>query len=767
MESAMEKTPVHVRTIGRNCAAITSETDAFVQDVFRVACENNQVEGRIAVLAIGGYGRCELAPFSDLDILLIHEKRKIDKAFLNSFWYPLWDSGRKIGHAVRTPKQTYSMIRSDLETATAIVTARVVAGDPLFGRRVIEKSTAKLRKQGREWLGELRARVMERHQTAGEVAYLLEPDLKNGRGGLRDIQAIRWAHAIGLSVSEADLRRLDECNEILLTVRTALHLVTGRAGDVLHLQDQGSVAIEAGFSSDDELMAAIATVARQVMWISDEMWARLDPPATNGLRTMGLAPGVALINGEVHLADDADPTTDPTLVLRIATASARTQCRIDRDSLDRLGRFSRTWPAPWPAGASDDLVALLLEGERAIPVWEALEQRDLISRVLPEWSAVRCKPQRNAFHRFTVDRHLWQTAANAATLASMVTRPDLLVLAALFHDLGKGHPGDHTEAGLMLFHEIGPRMGLNAEDVRIVTTLIEHHLLLPDVATRRDIADDATITYVAKCVGTTTTLQLLYALTQADALATGPTAWGAWKAELVDTLVERTEHVLIGNPIDSATWRLFPDAETLEIMAQRIRHIQARDCTVTMVCPDQPGLFSAVAGVLAVHGLDILSAEAHSDEQGMAASRFHLRIAPADGWAEVLNDIHRAFDAELDIDARLGERAATYSRRKQESALGPQPPAVFFHDEASSNATVVEVHAPDRVGLLRAITRVFMQHELDIRHARIVTLGDNVVDTFYLCERDGRKIRGAERRRSLEEAILNAQSFDLGYGESA
>jgi [protein-PII] uridylyltransferase len=767
MESAMEKTRVHVRTIDKNCAVITSETDAFVQEVFRIACENNQVAGRMAVLAVGGYGRCELAPFSDLDILLIHEKREIDQAFLNSFWYPLWDSGRKIGHAVRTPRQTYSMIRSDLETATAIVTARVVAGDPDFGRRVIEKSTAKLRKQGREWLGELHARVLERHQTAGEVAYLLEPDLKNGRGGLRDIQAIRWAHAVGLGVSEADLQGLDECNEILLTIRTALHLVTGRAGDVLHLQDQGAVASEAGFSSDDELMAAIATVARQVMWISDEMWARVDPPAINGLRTTGLAPGVALINGEVHLADDADPTTDPTLVLRIATASARTQCRIDRDSLDRLGRFSRTWPAPWPAGASDDLVALLLEGERAIPVWEALEQRDLISRVLPEWSAVRCKPQRNAFHRFTVDRHLWQTAANAASLASTVTRPDLLVLAALFHDLGKGHPGDHTEAGLMLFHEIGPRMGLSAEDVRIVTKLIEYHLLLPDVATRRDISDDATITYVAKCVGTTTTLQLLYALTQADALATGPTAWGAWKADLVHTLVERTEHVLIGNPIDSATWRLFPDAETLEIMAQRTRHLQARDCTVTIVCPDQPGLFSAVAGVLAVHGLDILSAEAHSDEQGMAASRFHLRLAPADGWAEVLNDIHRAFDDKLDIDARLDERAATYSRRKQESALGPQPPAVFFHDEASSNATVVEVHAPDRVGLLRAITRVFMQHELDIRHARIVTLGDNVVDTFYLCERDGGKIRGAERRRGLEEAILNTQSFDLGYGESA
>ncbi|MFZ9919230.1 MAG: [protein-PII] uridylyltransferase [Ilumatobacteraceae bacterium] len=756
---ALAATPVHA------WQQLAHDTDVLLRSLFDDAVDLHRPRGTMALLAIGGYGRRELAPFSDLDLLLVHSRRNIDASFVRALWYPLWNEGRKVGHAVRTPKQTYSMIRSDLDTATALVTARVVAGDATFGQRIIDKCNATLRKQGRKWLGELHARVLARHETAGEVAYLLEPNLKDGLGGLRDIHAMWWAHQVGLGMSDADLRVLSECNDTLLKIRTALHCITGRPGDVLHLQDQSAVASKAGFSNDDNLMETIATVARRVMWISDETWARLDPPANRTFRMVALAPGVELVNGEVHLADDVDPATDPTLVLRVATAAARTQRRIDRDSLDRLGRFSRNWPTPWPAGASDDLVALLLEGERAIPVWEALEQRDLIGRIVPEWSAVRCKPQRNAFHRFTVDRHLWQTAANAAALAASVTRPDLLVLAALFHDIGKGYPGDHTEVGIALFGNIGPRMGLNVDDVQTVTKLIEHHLLLPDVATRRDVSDDSTIAYVAKCVGDTTTLQLLYALTQADALATGPTAWGNWKAELVRTLVERTGQVLAGHSIDSTTWRLFPDAETLEVMARRLRHVQMQEDAVTVVCPDQPGLFSAVAGVLAIHGLDILGAEAHSDEQGMAASRFRLRTAPPYGWAGVIHDIHQAFDGELNIDARLHERATTYSRRKQESARGPQPPVVLFHDEASSNASVVEVHAPDRIGLLRDITRVFIEQELDIRHARVATLGDNVVDTFYLRERDGRKITGTERKRQIEHAILSVQSPEFGYGE--
>ena len=736
--------------------SLSGQADAILRELFAAAVVTHAPRGRLALLAVGGYGRRELAPFSDLDVLLIHEQKLLDAEFAQSLWYPLWDMGRKVGHAVRTPKEALAMIRTDLDTATALVTARVVAGDVEFGQHIIDKCRSRLRKQGRAWVHELHARVLERHTNAGEVAYLLEPNLKDGLGGLRDIHAIWWAHEVGFGISDADLRELGECNDALMRIRTALHHTTGRPGDVLHLQDQGPVAREAGFRDDDELMARIATVGRRVMWITQEVWARLDPPRNRSKHAQPIAPGVTLINGEVHLENEADPTTDPTLVLRVATAAARLDCRIDRDSLDRLGRFARTWPSPWPAGASDDLVALLLEGEGAISAWEALEQRDLVSKVIPEWAAVRCRPQRNAFHRFTVDRHLWQTAANAARLSDRVTRPDLLVIAALFHDLGKGYPGDHTEVGLRLFAEIGPRMGLSNDDTRTVMTLIEHHLLLPDIATRRDVSDDATISFVAERVGDAVTLQLLDTLTEADALATGPTAWGAWKQGLVRMLVTRVQQVLSGENIDTSTWRLFPDATTLETMARGERNIHPHRDAITVVCPDRPGLFTSVAGVLAVHGLDILSAEAHSDAQGMAASRFHLREAPIDGWDAVERDIHAAFNGELDVGARLVERAATYTRRKQESARGPQPAFVRFDDAASSNATVVEIHAPDRIGLLHAITTVFAQAHLDIRHARIATLGDNVVDTFYLCEQDGGRLTDEARRASLQRALLTS-----------
>jgi len=734
--------------------SLTDSTDREVRRIFTEAVATHRPPGRVALLAVGGYGRRELAPFSDLDLLLVHESKRLDHGFAQALWYPLWDDGRKVGHAVRTPRETYSLIRDDLDTATALVTARVVAGDEQFGERVIAKVRSHLRRQGRSWLAELHGRVKERHRTAGEVAYLLEPDLKDGLGGLRDIHALWWASAVGFTIAEADARVLRECNTVLMRIRSALHRTTGRPGDVLHLQDQAAVAREAGYEHDDALMAAIASVGRQVMWISDETWARLDPPAQRSRRKAPIAPGVALLNGEIVLEDDADPADDPTLVLRVATAAARSGARIERDSLDRLGRFTRAWPSPWPAGASDDLVALLLEGERAIPVWEALEQRDLISRVLPEWAAVRCKPQRNAFHRFTVDRHLWQAAANAATLAGRVARPDLLVLGAMFHDLGKGYPGDHTEAGLQLFADIGPRMGLSDDDVRTIMKLIEHHLLLPDVATRRDVSDDATVSFVAEQVGDVATLHLLAALTEADALATGPTAWGGWKQELVRTLVSRVEQRLSGEAADVATWKLFPDATTLASMAGGERDVRADDDTITVVSPDRPGLFTSVAGVLSAHGLDILNAEAHSDEQGMAASRFRLRTAPRDGWGDVIRDVNAAFDGSFDIDERLRERAVTYSRRRQESALGPQPPQVRFDDRVSSNATVVEVHAPDRVGLLRDVTRVFANQGLDIRHARVVTLGDNVVDTFYLTERDGGLLDDSRRRDELTRSLL-------------
>ena len=742
------------------CSSLSEATDHLLHHLFDAAVAQFSPKKPVALVAVGGYGRGEMAPYSDLDVLLLHDgEKKIDE-FASSLWYPLWDLGLKVGHAVRTPKETRKLGDDDLDTSTALVTARWVAGDEALARGVIGEARERWRDRGRDSLKEVHKRVLERHATAGEVAFLLEPNLKEGLGGLRDIHALWWAIEAGLVLSGGDKQELRRANEVLLTTRVALHCLARRAGDVLRLEDQDAVATLVGCASADALMADVAAAGRKVAWIADEAWARIDPPPNAGDPPRRLAPGVELRAGEVHLDETADPAVDPTLVLRVATAAARLGARIERESLNRLGELTPVWPDPWPAGARDDFVALMLEGERAIPVLESLDQRDLISKVLPEWQPVRSKPQRNAYHRFTVDRHLWQTVANAAALASKVSRADLLMLGAWFHDLGKGYPGDHTEVGVELFARIGPRMGLSSEDTVIISALIEHHLLLPDTATRRDLSDDATITGVATAVKNAVTLELLCALTEADSKATGPSAWSDWKAGLVYELTERVDHVLGGGDVGEVTWKLFPDADVLEMMAEGRFAVGTSETSITVVSPDRPGVFSKVAGVLALHGLGVLGAEAHSDEQGMAASEFRVQPPEHDAieWLRVTESIERALRNELALEARLAERAETYKGRRVLTAVPPAPPSVRFDDAASSNSTLLEVRAPDKVGILHNITKTIADMGLDIRHARVQTIGNEVVDTFYVRTSAGDKVSDPAHRAEVTKALLHAVS---------
>jgi [protein-PII] uridylyltransferase len=739
------------------CNALSDVTDAWLNEIFIAATAGEKKRDDIVLIAVGGYGRRELAPHSDLDILLVHKSVKNIGDIASKMWYPIWDAGVKLGHAVRTPKETIQLCSTDLDTATALVTARVIAGNQKLGNELISEASSSWKKNGRQWLVQLHRRIIELYAKDGEVAFLLEPNLKEGLGGLRDIHALQWAVDAGLELSSDDRRQLTRCNDILLRVRVALHRHVGRASEILRLEDQAPVAPMAGYATDDQLMAAIAEVGREVAWIADEAWAQLDPPADRSPIAQPLAPGVHLLNGEIHLDDAVNVADDPTLLLRVATAAARLGARIDRASLNRLGESSPQWPDPWPAGASDDLVALLLEGEAAIPVLESLDQRNLLVRVLPEWASVRSKPQRNAFHRYTVDRHLWQTVANAAELVHRVVRPDLLVLAALFHDLGKGYPGDHTEVGIELFAEIGTRMGMPESDQRIISLLIEHHLLLADTATRRDLSDDATITMVAGHLQSTVVLDLLHALTQADSLATGPSAWSDWKAELVALLVERARHVLGGGDMTEVMWRLFPDASVLELMATGEIAIRTQPDRVTVVSPDKPGTFSRVAGVLSLYNMDVLGAEAHSDEQGMAASEFRVSSQHGDiDWEPIENNLRLALSGRLALDSRLADRAANARPRRATSALAPAAPTVRFDDSASSNATFLEVRAPDMVGVLHRITKAIADCGLDIRHARVLTLGNEVVDSFYVREPNGGRINDEAYKNEISRAILHS-----------
>jgi [protein-PII] uridylyltransferase len=749
------------------CQAWSDDVDGWMAGLFEAALASRSDHTGIALVAVGGYGRRELSLQSDVDLVLLHDGRGGDlRRVADQIWYPIWDDGLKLGHAVRTVDQALALAAEDLDTATALLDSRHLGGDEQLTLDLRAKAEALWRKRSRRFLPKLADRVRRRHDRFGEVAFLLEPDLKEGWGGLRDVQALRWAQASHSIMWEGDPDRLDAAYDVLLTARVELHRRTGRPGDKLLLQEQDAVARALGYPQADDLVRALAHAARTVAWTSDDAWSRIESGLAGPLgrlrRRRPISDDLELRDGEVHVTAEADVDGDPSLALRAAAAAATRDTRIHRASLARLAAGKPQVPEPWPEKVRQAMVDLLLAGTSAVPLLEALDQLGIWERYLPEWPVVRAKPQRNVYHRFTVDRHLWEAATQAASLADRVERPDLLVLGALFHDIGKGLPGDHTDNGVTLLEtSIGPRLGLDPGDVDVLVSLCRHHLLLPDVATRRDLDDPATSDAVAVAVGSPQVLRLLGALTEADSIATGPAAWSNWKAELVGALVTRVEHVLAGGrPHEVAD--PFPTATQRELLAAGEPVTAGEGPLLTVVCPDRPGLFNRIAGVLALRGLDVLEAAALT-EGTTALAVFRVeptfdRGAPAGSavdWPPVLDDLGKALDGRLALRARLAERARRYARRPVLAAVHAEP-EVLVDLAASDDATVVEVHATDGVGVLYRITRAIADLDLGIVSAKVQTLGPRVVDSFYLRDAQGRKFNDRAVLAELERAILHA-----------
>jgi [protein-PII] uridylyltransferase len=533
----------------------------------------------------------------------------------------------------------------------------------------------------------------------------------------------------------------------------------------LLLQEQDVVGRVLGLADGDELMARVAAAARSIAWTSDIVWHRYEQSRRRTRkireRPRTVAPGVILDERTIHVDEDFAIDTDPVLPLRVAAAAALHRAYVSRESLERMARETPPMPARWPDDARFLLTDLLLVGHPAIPVIEALDQLGLWHRMIPEWEPCRSKPQRNAYHRFTVDRHLCEAAAQAAALVDRVDRPDLLVLGALLHDIGKGYPGDHTEVGIQLVDRIGARMGYSDDEVAVLTSMVRHHLLLPDVATRRDLDDDGTIRSVAVQVGNVETLELLAALTEADSIATGPAAWGSWKEDLVSELVRRTAHSLRGGDVQEMKDAPFPTDEHRVLLARRQLIIDGAGDTVTVIARDRPGLFSRVAGALALNGVDVVHAAGHS-EDGMAIEvlRVTSMFDTEPNWPKVNSDIERAVDGKLALRARLTERAHTY-RARPATAARPVQPKVVVDNYTSDVATVIEVIAPDGVGVLYRITTALLECDLDIVSAKIETLGSQVVDAFYVRDRKGNKIIDVPYLAEIERAILYALTVDL------
>jgi [protein-PII] uridylyltransferase len=715
-----------------------------------------------ALVAVGGLGRREMAAGSDLDLVLLHDGRGTGVAELaDQVWYPVWDSGIGLDHSVRTVGEAVAVATADLKAALGLVDARHVAGDAALTGELVAATRRAWRAQVAARLPELQAAVQERSRAFGDVAFLLEPDLKHARGGLRDVHAL---HALAVAqVVDVPSPAVLAAHTVLLDVRGELHRRTARAGrravDQLLLQEQPGVARALGYEDADALMAAVSGAARTIAYAADTTWRRIRPSRPRrrllGRRTVGtgrrpLADEVVEQDGEVVLARDARPGSDPTLPLRLAAAAARADLPISPATLEVLAAACPPMPTPWPRPALDALVSLLATGPAAVPVLEALDQAGLLVALLPEWEHVRSCPQRNAVHRFTVDRHLVEAAAAAAPLTREVARPDLLLLGALLHDIGKGLPGDHTDVGMRLVAGIGPRLGLPPADVDVLVTMVEHHLLLPDAATRRDLEDPATAAAVAAAAGTGSVLELLHALTRADAAATGPAAWSPWKAGLVAELVRRAGALLAGAPLPPPA----PLADWQEdLVGPGTFALDARGDEVTVVARDRPGLLALAAGVMALHRLDVRSASGFSrGSTGIAVLRVAPRFGSLPDWRVVRDELRRAVDGELPLAEVLRSREQAYAR----VAPPGSPPTVHLVDDASQTATVVEVRAPDGLGVLFRITSALMGCGLDVRTAHISTLGADVVDAFYVVGPDEGKVADPALRQRITDQVLAA-----------
>ncbi len=762
-------------------------------------------------MALGGFGRGELAPASDIDLLIHHDGTASDEvaALAERLFYPLWDAGLTVGHAVRTPDECALIAAERLDALTAMLDSRALAGDATAWDDTRGRLFAWVREDPRGFAERLRGDAADRRERHGSVSFLLEPDLKEGTGGLRDVQALGWlGTAAGESRGSATLdgvgllrvaerRAVDDAEEFLIRIRSALHLETGRKTDRLFLDQQPSIARALGFQDEprlravDALMRAVFEHARQVEHVSSAVFDRY-------------------LRGESEAADLAETSEG---VLRAFAAVAHERGVMPAGLLDRIEHVELPEMVEWTDGVRDAFLDILRAGEEGVRALEGLDRIGVLGAFIPEWNAVRCRPQRDPYHRYSVDVHLLEALAGMSRLLegeasdpmvaqakAVVGHIDGLLLGALFHDIGKTGEGGHVAVGARVASAALDRMRLPETTRDLALFMVEQHLLLSDTATRRDLQDDDLVFDVAAKVGDPERLAALYLLAIADAGATGPLAWTPWRATLVRELVAKVQRVLergemgaetverltaradelrealpdaepaavdrfllrmprsyfLGLPIERIVEHyplIAPPLSTLEVRTLSGPGARSATYSLTVVATDRPGLLSWIAGALSLAGLSILTAQVFTTEDGAAVDVFEVEGAfepevTEERWREFRSTLRRAIEGRVSLEYRVAEKRKHYPPPRSHA-----PVKVTVDNDASDFFTVIEVAAPDRIGLLFDITRTLSELQLDVHLAKVATYADRVIDAFYVRDVLGRKIEDAEQAEEIRRAL--------------
>ncbi len=746
-------------------AAMASLGRTWVIDVWRAATHGARLEG-VALTSVGSLARGDAGPLSDFDLVLLHDGRSLSTkevtALAERIWYPIWDGGAKLDHSVRTVNQCRTVAAGDLSAAIGLLDLELVAGD----EQVVAAARSTV---GHDWRANARRRLPQlvesleaRHERHGDLAQTLEPDLKEARGGLRDMTVLRALTAAWLA--DRPHGQVDTAYGALLDARDALHMVTGRGRDRLGLEDHDAVAALLGHRDADAMLVVVGTAARTVSYAIDGTVRRA--AQSQRARTLRVGPrrpvlkplgfGLFEHDGEVVLGAHLDPSRDPLLVLRAAVAAARRGLPVAPATLANLAAHSPEIAVPWTPLARSLFVDLLAAGPGLIPVWEGLDLAGLIDRWLPEWSGVRSRPQRNAVHRHTVDRHLIETVVQATGLMRDVERPDLLLLAALLHDIGKiAGAHDHSIVGAPLAATAARRLGLDEAGIEVVELLTREHLTLINLATRRDPADRATISAVTDAVaGRRDVLELLRALTEADASAVGAAAWTDWRAQLLEHLVGDARMALdeaVGPMVEADEGDDLLPAQIVAEVALGVPHVVVHASggayRVDVFDRDRLGLFADTAGLLAAYGLIVRTARVRTQE-GVAANQWQVDSPGGDApdaasIARGLAQLGEGDRAPLRALERRTVSAGMFGVVSRELSRATVVP------RASQDSTVIEIRADDRPGLLHQIGMTFARAGLTVHSAYIATYAGQILDTFYVSEFGGRSLSPARVAQTI------------------
>ncbi len=823
--------------------------DDYFQESFARSSVGPRIEmekNPCVMVALGGYGRKEQCLHSDVDVLLLFRKRVPEEAqeLVQEIFYPLWDIGLEVGYGTRSLRECTGLASEDFEVLTSMIDARFLCGISSLYSDLLDGIQDKvLKKRGRALLKWLVENSQKRHGQFGDSSYLLEPNVKEGLGGLRDYHAIRWVAWCRYQVKKLEelvdnghlareeVERLTEAVRFIWKVRNWLHKITGRKCDQLYFEHQVKLARDLGFEDAngqqgvERCLGAMHGHMEFVKHLHRSFLNKVMPRGEKPYRRMIVArpriQGLRIVHDALQFESPAAVRRNPLLLTKIFEQSALLGIPL---SIDAVRLVRRLAPMIDEAYRSSDAVVrslrrILVSPPQTFSALNEMLNTGILVALLPEMKTILNRIQYDEYHVHPVDKHSLLTVrilkgfgdpvsqADSPLLARLyeeIGNPELLLWAALFHDIGKGVPEkDHSEQGAEIVKRVFSRMGFAEDEIDTIAFLVREHLSMVKTATQRDLQDEKLVVQFARKFSRGDDLKMLYLLTVADCMATGPKAWNAWTDVLLRELFFKVHRILdkgelatrdSGEIINRKREELLREVSSLpreslepifENMSTRyllytpsrdmVRHVELYRMlgdapfvldpgspledyhrTVTVCARDRPGLFSSIAGALTLNSLDILNANIYTWRNRIALDIFTVR-APLDTlredevWSKVRKDLHGALSGALALETALDEKLlSSRPARKQDSR---KPDKIVIDNEGSDFFTIVEIHTHDFLGLLYKITRALFRLGLDVWIAKIATNVDQVVDIFYVRDLEGQKVEDAEAVAGIEDGI--------------